>query len=186
VLTSEHIADAFDVSALVRKHPITNALSVTLLSQPARPKSTSKTVHVIPGGGRGASIVHALVQRGFNVSVGAVNALDTDYDVAQYFGLECAVEAPFSPISNEVHARNLELIADADVVVLASICFGPANLKNLEAAQQAAHKLVVFEETPIETRDFTRGVAQRMYTGLRGPVFTELSALLTGIESRIR
>ena len=130
--------------------------------------------------------MHALVQRGFNVSVGAVNALDTDYDVAQYFGLECAVEAPFSPISSEVLARNLELIADADVVVLASICFGPANLKNLEAAQQAAHKLVVFEEAPIETRDFTRGVAQRIYAGLQRPVFTELLALLTSIESRIR
>ncbi|MGZ7132360.1 MAG: hypothetical protein ACXVH6_03150, partial [Halobacteriota archaeon] len=93
-----------------------------------------------------------------------------------------------SPISSEVHSRNLQLIREASIVVLPNICFGPANLKNLEAAELAADKLARLEETSIETRDFTLGVAQRMYEDLRNnlPVFTELEKLLIYIESHIR
>src|ERR1035437_2015297 len=187
VLTQEHIAEAFGVSALVRKHPITNAFSITLLPQHTPGARSSAKVHVISGGGRGAPIIHALVQRGLSVSAGAVNTLDTDYDVAQYFSIECAVEAPFSPISSEVHDRNLQLIREASIVVLPHICFGPANLKNLEAAELAADKLVIVEETPIESRDFTHGVAQRIYGDLRcnSPVFAELATLLAYVEAHI-
>jgi iron complex transport system ATP-binding protein len=187
VLTQEHIAEAFGVSAFVRKHPITNAFSITLLPRHTPGERSSAKVHVIPGGGKGAPVIHALVQRGLSVSAGVVNTLDTDYEVAQYFSIECAVEAPFSPISSEVHSRNLQLIQEAAIVVLPNICFGPANLKNLEAAELAADKLVIVEETPIESRDFTHGVAQRIYGDLRSnsPVFAELTTLLAYVESHI-
>ena len=187
VLTHEHIADAFGVSAFVRKHPITNAFSITLLPRHTPGERSSAKVHVIPGGGKGAPVIHALVQRGLSVSAGVVNTLDTDYDVAQYFSIECAVEAPFSPISSEVHSRNLQLIQEASIVVLPNICFGSANLKNLEAAELAADKLVIVEETPIESRDFTHGIAQRIYGDLRSnsPVFAELTTLLAYVESHI-
>ena len=187
VLTQEHIAEAFGVSAFVRKHPITNAFSITLLPRHTPGERSSAKVHVIPGGGKGAPVIHALVQRGLSVSAGLVNTLDTDYEVAQYFSIECAVEAPFSPISSEVHSRNLQLIQEAAIVVLPNICFGPANLKNLEAAELAADKLVIVEETPIESRDFTHGVAQRIYGDLRSnsPVFAELTTLLAYVESHI-
>jgi len=187
VLTQEHITEAFDVSALVRKHPITNAFSITLLPQQTPGERSSEKVHVIPGGGTGAPVIHALVQRGLSVSAGVVNTLDTDYELAQYFGIECAVEAPFSPISSEVHSRNVQLIQEARIVVLPNICFGSANLKNLEAAELAADKLVILEETPIESRDFTHGVAQRVYNDLRSnsPVFSELATLLAYVESHI-
>jgi iron complex transport system ATP-binding protein len=144
-------------------------------------------VHVIPGGGKGAPVIHALIQKGLSVSTGVVNTLDTDYDVAEYYGIECAVEAPFSPISSEVDSRNGQLIREARVVVLPNICFGPANLKNLEAAALAGDKLVILEETPIESRDFTPGVAQRLYGDLRERclVFTELSTLVEYVESHI-
>ena len=116
-----------------------------------------------------------------------MNTLDTGYDVAQYFGIECAVEAPFSPISSEVHSCNVQLIQEALIVVLPNICFRSANLKNLEAAELAADKLVIFEETPVESRDFTHGVAQRIYRDLRRDrrVFAELATLLAYVESRI-
>ncbi|MGZ4894329.1 MAG: ABC transporter ATP-binding protein [Halobacteriota archaeon] len=187
VLTQEHIAEAFGVSALVRKHPITNAFSITLLQQHAPEERSSEKVHVIPGGGKGAPVMHALVQRDLNVSAGVVNTLDTDYEVAQYFDIECAVEAPFSPISSEVDSHNVQLIREARIVVLPNICFGPANLKNLEAAALAEDKLVILEETPIESRDFTPGIAQRLYGDLRERclVFTELATLVEYVASHV-
>jgi hypothetical protein len=43
------------------------------------------------------------------------------------------------------------------------------------------------EETSIEARDFTPGVAQRLYEDLkeRCPVFTELATLVEYVESHI-
>ncbi len=81
----------------------------------------------------------------------------------------------------------MQLIQEACIVVLPNICFGPANLKNLEAAALAGDKLVILEETPIESRDFTPGVAQRLYGDLRERclVFTELATLVEHIESHI-
>jgi hypothetical protein len=86
-----------------------------------------------------------------------------------------------------VHSRNLQLIQEASIVVLPNICYGSANLKNLEAAELAADKLVIVEQTPIESRDFTHGVAQRIYADLRNtsPVFAELKALLAHVEAHI-
>jgi len=187
VLTQEHIAEAFGVSALVRRHPITNAFSIALLPQHTPGERSSETVHVIPGGGKGAPVIHALVQKGLTVSAGVVNTLDSDYDVAEYYGIECAVEAPFSPISSEVDRHNVQLIQEARIVVLPNICFGPANLRNLEAAALVEDKLILLEETPIEDRDFTPGVAQRLYEDLkeRCVVFTELATLVEYVESRI-
>ena len=89
-----------------KKDIITNAFSITLLPQHTTGERSSEKVHVIPGGGKGAPVIHALIQKGLSVSAGVVNTLDTDYYVAQYFGIECAVEAPFSPISSEVDSRN--------------------------------------------------------------------------------
>jgi cobalamin transport system ATP-binding protein len=187
VLNQEHIAEAFGVSALVRKHPITNAFSITLLPHHRPEEHSSETVHVIPGGGKGAPVIHALIQKGLNVSAGVVNTLDSDYDVAEYYGIACAVEAPFSPISSDVDSRNVQLIQEACIVVLPNIYFGPANLKNLEAAALAGDKLVILEETPIESRDFTPGDAQRLYGDLRERclVFTELATLVEYVESHI-
>jgi cobalamin transport system ATP-binding protein len=187
VLTQERIAEAFGVSALVRRHPITNAFSIALLPQHTPGERSSEKVHVIPGGGKGAPVIHALVQQGLSVSVGVVNTLDTDFDIAEYYGIECAFEAPFSPISGEAHERNGKLIEDARVVILPNICFGPANLKNLEAAALAQDKLVILEETPIESRDFTSGIAQRIYGDLRQtcPVFPELAPLVEYVRAQI-
>jgi len=81
----------------------------------------------------------------------------------------------------------VQLIREARIIVLPNICFGPANLKNLEAAALAGDKLVILEETSIEARDFTPGVAQRLYEDLkeRCPVFTELATLVEYVESHI-
>ncbi len=76
---------------------------------------------------------------------------------------------------------------EASIVVMPNLCFGSANLKNLEAAELSADKLVIVEETPIESRDFMHGVAQRIYGDLRNnsPVFAELTALLAYVVSHI-
>ena len=99
--------------------------------------------------------------------------------------IECAVDAPFSPFRAR-NSRNLRL-SGSIIVVLPNLCFGSANLKNLEAAKLAADNFAIVEQTPIESRDFTHGVAQRIYGDLRNnsPVFAELMSPLAYVEAHI-
>ncbi|MCP8317316.1 MAG: ABC transporter ATP-binding protein [archaeon] len=180
VLTDENIERVFHVSAIVKKHPITNSLYVVPLCTPelksVQPRALK--VHIICGGGTGASLMRILLEHGYKISVGVLNVLDTDYEVACTLGIPVVSEAPFSSITEEVHKTNLNKIGNANVVILTDAPFGRGNLKNLGGAMMALEKgitTIVVEEKPIQERDFTGGYAQASYMELRrrGAIFVE-------------
>ena len=76
-------------------------------------------VHLVCGGGTGAGLMRELVDAGYEVTAGVLNALDTDEETGRELGLQMAVEAPFSPVGDEAHADNLELMRAADLVIVA-------------------------------------------------------------------
>lgn len=129
-------------------------------------------VHLICGGGSGSFLMRELTEMGFLVTLGVVNALDTDEVTGRELGLTMAVEAPFSPIAEETFSENLSLIRQSEVVVLTRVPFGPGNLKNLEAAAVAARegKPVWVVEKDLKERDFT-GKASEMLSHLDGVKF---------------
>jgi len=94
-------------------------------------------VHLVCGGGTGSSLMRELTDRGYEVSAGVLNALDSDEVTGRELGLRMAVEAPFSPIGDDAHAENLRLMADADLVVLSDVPLGHGNARNLDAVQTA-------------------------------------------------
>ncbi len=158
----EHIKEIFGIDVIVRRHPITGKFYVL----PVKLEKIGKAkVHVICGGGSGAKLMLSLER----ASAGVLNILDTDWEIANSLGFEIVSEAPFSPITEESHEKNLRLIDKADRVILADVPFGYGNLKNLEAALYASElgKLIVIEKTPIERRDFTNGRATELYRKLK-------------------
>ena len=180
VLTTENIKRVYGVEALVKRQSITNSIYVTLLPSRDRiPPSDSLFegisksikpffVHIICGAGTGSQLMHILLEKGYKVTAGVLNAIDTDYEM-NYLGIPIVSEAPFSPISCEAHKANLDLIDKADVVVLTNIPFGYGNLKNLEAAELALENkpVLLIEGTPIEKRDFTHGEAKKTYNRMK-------------------
>jgi iron complex transport system ATP-binding protein len=169
VLTTENIKKVFHVSVVIGKHPISRLPYITPISQVKR-FSSGKKIHIICGGGTGAPLMHSLLQRGYIVSTGVLNVLDSDYEAAVHLGIEIAIEAPFSYITDEAFAANLELIKNSDAVLLANIPFGRANLKNLEACEIALKlrkPVIIVEESPVEARDFTAGEATRKMAQLK-------------------
>ncbi len=176
VLTAENIKTAFGADVIVKRHALTNQCYVSpvpsSLKQPttAAPPTKHKTVHLICGGGEGASLMYLLAEHGYNVTAGVVNLLDTDHEVAQLLNIPVVTEAPFSPITENAFQAQLALIEQADVVVLCNIPVGFGNLKNVEAAEvtltQMGKSLVVVEADPIEKRDFTGGEATARITAL--------------------
>jgi iron complex transport system ATP-binding protein len=137
----------------------------------ARDSNRHITVHLICGGGEGAPLLYLLSEKGYNVTVGVVNLLDTDCEVAQLLNILVVTEAPFSPITEDAFNAHIKLIENADIVVLCDIPVGFGNLKNIEAAEVALERLgkkvVVVEIEGIEKRDFTGGEATKRLLELK-------------------
>lgn len=193
VLTSENIKEVFGVNAIVKRHPITDSLYVIPLSKPKPTLPKDLSIHLICGAGTGTTIMKPLVDRGYNVTAGVLNVLDTDHETAQLLGIPVISEAPFSPITEEAHRANLEMMSKASAVVLTAFCVGYGNLRNLEAAEVALEKgipVFILEDKSIEQRDFTKGKAQKHLMELksRGAIsvgnHNEFLSLLDKLEGK--
>ncbi|MDH7606996.1 MAG: ABC transporter ATP-binding protein [Candidatus Bathyarchaeota archaeon] len=195
VLTEENVSKVFSVEVIVRRHPITNSLYIVPISplQEIIPTKNFK-VHVIAGGGTGAPLIKILYRKGYYVTAGVLNLLDSDYEECSMLGIPTVGEAPFSPITNENHEKNLGMVNQADIVILSNVCFGHGNLKNMEAvlyAVERGKKVIIVEETPIQQRDFTKGKAEELYMKLKnsGAVtvknYYEVPSLLKNLENEL-
>jgi iron complex transport system ATP-binding protein len=169
VLTRDHIRNAFKADVLVRRHPMTGSIYITLMNtvKADRQSNGGLKVHVVSGAGTGARLLYALASRGYTLTAGVLNVLDSDYDVATELGVKTITEAPFSPITPEAAALNLEAMKAADIIVVSDLPFGWGNMKNLETvAELAADKPIVLVEGP-ENRDFTGGKATETLSRLK-------------------
>jgi iron complex transport system ATP-binding protein len=161
-LTSKNVKKVFSVDTIVKKHPITGQLHVIPISRPIIQLQKSLLIHLICGGGTGSPVMKTLLDEGYRLTAGVLNLLDTDEETAQLLAIPTTNEAPFSPITDEPHKANLQMISQADVLVVTPTQFGEGNLRNLEAAKSALEygtPTVLLEDGPIEDRDFTRGKA---------------------------
>jgi iron complex transport system ATP-binding protein len=183
VLTPTNLEAAYGVK--VQVSPGRDGYPLVTVEGPARPGTASAeraaggtagrvrrdagrqgTVHLICGGGSGAALIRQLVGAGYQVSCGALNRGDSDWETARRYGLAVAEEAPFSAIGAEAHAANLALLRQAAAVVVGDVPFGPGNLPNLRAARAAlaaGRPVFVCDFTPLAERDFTGGEAAREY-----------------------
>jgi iron complex transport system ATP-binding protein len=161
-LTSENVKKVFSVNTIVKKHPITGQLHVIPISRPIILVQKSLLIHLICGGGTGSQVMKTLLDEGYRITAGVLNLLDTDHETAQLLSIPTTNEAPFSPITDETHKANLQVISKANVVVVTPTQFGEGNLRNLDAAKTALENgipTILLEDGPIEERDFTNGKA---------------------------
>jgi len=188
VLTVENIKRVFNADVLVNRHPLTKKLYITLLPKLKRVSTEgSLKVHLICGDGRGALLMRELKNRNFEVSAGVLNVLDSDEEVANLLEVPIVTEAPFSGITDKAYRRNLDLIFQSDLVIVTNIPFGPGNIGNLYAAEEALKQgipVILMEETEIRERDYTGGEAERMVKALKekgalvGRGFSEVLTLI--------
>ncbi|MDD4238415.1 MAG: heme ABC transporter ATP-binding protein [Desulfotomaculaceae bacterium] len=184
VLTADNIKEVYGTSVLIRKHPVTGRPAVMLLARGFQSAlAEGKRVHVVCGGGAGASLLEQLANCGYVVTAGVLNIGDVDWETARSLELTTAEEDPFSSITGRSHQENLELIKNADACIMASIPFGSGNIKNLEAVSLAltwGKPVLLMEEEKIQERDYTGGQAVLLYNELKskGAVVTQDEAAI--------
>jgi len=179
VVTSSALEKAYRVPIKVVRHP-EHDLPFVLPSPPRRRaagRGELGRVHVVGGGGMAGAVLEELVAGGFEVSAGVLNAGDADWSRARELGVEVVEAPPFSPIGDAEHEANLRAMASAARVVVAPVPFGFGNLRNLEAAVEAARRgarVLVMDEVAVSGAGGT--IAKRDYCSGRA------SALLAELD----
>jgi len=175
VLTSENLSKAYGVNALVYKNSMTGQLDFYI--HDGKKDKGRRIVHVIGGGGSASGVIRLLFENGFKISAGVFAHGDSDLNCAEIFGIEHLAGKPFSEICDELLIANIEKVKNAEFTILCNMPFGLQNLKNLEAAKYAGN-LVIIEDDPPESRDFTGGRAVELYNELKKNAVVTTSATL--------
>jgi iron complex transport system ATP-binding protein len=180
VLRPEILESVYGVRAYMHRH----AGRTYLTFSPRLRGERRGRVHVVCGGGTGAGLMRELVDAGYEVTAGVLNALDTDEETGRELGLQMTVEAPFSPVGDETHADNLELMRAADLVVIAAVPVSTGNVRNIEAALEVlAEGTPVWADAGVLETDFAGGVT----AGLAGAgvrLFAGEDELLAAVRER--
>lgn len=170
VLTPAVLSEVFGVDSVVTRHAVTERPYVIFLpgGEGAVPAAGPR-VHLVCGGASGASLMRELLERGCHVTAGVLNLGDGDEEVGRALEVKMVTEAPFSHISPEAHRSNLELIGEAEVVVVSDLYLGPGNLANLRAvgaALRQGKRALLYSPRPMRERDHTGGEGLEAYRGL--------------------
>jgi len=169
VITEDMIRTVYRAQVVVGENPRTGAPHIALVPgvSPRAAQRKGVKVHVICGGGSASDLIRRLVIEGYSVSAGALNVGDSDHQIATSLATEVVGLAPFSPVSDSAHARNLELARAADCVIVTRVPIGEGNLKNLEAALEASSsgvQTIIFNA--FENQDFCSGKATAIFREL--------------------
>lgn len=179
VLRPEIVEAVYGVRAYVHRHA-----GRTYLTFSPRPRAERLgRVHVVCGGGTGSGLMRELVDAGYDVSAGVLNALDTDEVTGRELGLQMVVEAPFSPVGEDAYSENLALMRAADLVMVAAVPVSHGNARNIEAVLEAlAGGTPVWAHSGVLEGDFS-GVTTGL--GAAGATLFEGEAsLLAALEKR--
>lgn len=172
VLTRENLKKAYASDVVISRHPMNGQLHISWV--PTKNKSGvypgyRPAVHLIGGGGTAGRIMEAMAYAGWTVTAGVLNRGDTDWDQGRLLGIQMVEIPPFAPIGEEDQQRNLALMKQADCVLVAEVPFGPGNIQNLYVVQEAqawGMPLFLVGAKPVAERDYTGGLATRIYERL--------------------
>ena len=169
-LRPEVIREVFGAEVEVSVSPANGALQIQTLGLSDETPGNAgppPVVHLICGGGSGAALMRRLHEERVAFSAGVVNPGDTDRSLAGLLGAHLIEGAPYSPISDADHIRNLAAARRAGLVVVCDMPVGAGNLRNLAAAVEALESgvPVVLLRDGLhhgECRDYTGGEATEL------------------------
>jgi iron complex transport system ATP-binding protein len=167
VITPDLLAEAFGVRLDISEDPVSKRPIVRYRrTRESGSLSMGVRVHVICGGGAGASLLRRLHIEGVDVTTGVLNEGDSDLAYARGLGIEAVEEAPFSPISEGAAEKAKALMEKADVILIAAVPFGEGNVRNISVMpSERAGVTVVLE--PRGEWDFSGGKASEKFDLLR-------------------
>lgn len=168
VLTYENIRAIFRIEALVKPHPMTGKPYILPAYMHQSSVRANRRIHVVCGGGTGSDILYLLHARGFTVTCGILNVLDTDYGTAVRLGLPCVAEPPFHGITPESLSDLRGYLDHADAVIVTAMPIGRGNIDNLRVLLDYRKPMFLFyRDGNSAMEDYTGGDADAVLTELQ-------------------
>ena len=160
IITPENLQRAFRVEVRIATNPLTGAPQVLPLLNTAAVQLDGLKVHLFCGGGSGKSLLRKLHLAKATVSAGPLNQGDADEEVATALNSEVIYEVPFQPFSGQSISATRQSLAQAEVIIIATIWWGNGNLPCLDLAAEALQQgTPVYLLNPTRKQDFTAGKA---------------------------
>jgi len=110
-----------------------------------------------------------LNQAGYDLSVGPVSAQDSGCRFAHFNGLPVVIVPPFTNMNQEHRGKHLQLMRDAEVIVVPPIPFGEGNLplfKEVEQVLEEGKSLYLIDFAEVSKRDYSGGKALELLSGM--------------------
>ncbi len=162
VLTPATVKAAFGVPCIVGTNPATGSVYVHFL--PPAERSTERKRAVIIGGGGAASPMLPALGAAYEIRLGVVAPLDSDYSLAMQLGIPVITEAPFAPVSERALSELRRELRAASKVIVAPIWVGKGNLAVLQALDELndVTNVVIVDPQGMASRDFADGAATHL------------------------
>lgn len=172
VITAENIKKSYGVEASVFRHPLHGVLQISVHNRNKllSVKAGAKRVHVIGGGEEALPVLELLSAKGFNLSVGPVSAQDSGSRFAHFYGFPVIIVPPFTSMNKAHRQAHLELLRQADLIVVPPIAFGEGNLPIFEEVEKVlleGKTVCLLDAENIEERDYSGGKAKLVISRLK-------------------
>lgn len=173
VVTQENLKKLYNMKMLIRNNTLFNKPEVVPI-RVIKPKQTDnpKRIHVICGAGSASRLIEELDNKGYEVTTGVVNEGSNDYLVSEALGLEMVSQKPFMPVTIDLQKRNLELMKEADMILIADVPFGDMNIMNLYGIENLNKPVYVHEHAL--NSDFTNGKLKEALDKIRETSVVEI------------
>lgn len=160
VIVEHNMELLYDMKMLIRQNAVFEKPEIVPLRVlDHQPAANPLHVHVICGGAGACKVLDELKSLGHRVTAGVVNQGSDDWLMCKDLGIDRVEVAPFTTIRWEDQKKNLNLMADADVILVADVPFGNGNIENLTGLETLNGALYVHQS--VVYNDYTGGGVQR-------------------------
>lgn len=156
IVTKKNMEELYQMKLLIRQNPLFHKPEIVPV-RVLRGKRAAHPlrIHVICGGDGALRILEELDDRGHILTAGVINEGSGDCDLCRYLQIPHVEIPPFTPVTWQDQQRNLQMMRDADVILVADMPFGENNLMNLEGLEQV--KGQIFFHKNALSGDYTGG-----------------------------
>ncbi len=156
VINRENMESLYQMKLMIRENALFHKpeiVPIRVMEEKQIP--ARRHIHVICGASGAVRLLEELDARGYEVTAGVLNQGSEDWAVCQALDLKCVEIEPFTPVTEEKQQENLEMMKDADIVLVADVPFGKSNLMNLRGLENVSGE-IYFHKNAL-SNDYTAG-----------------------------
>ena len=156
VVNRQNMETLYQMKLMIRQNPLFHKPEIIPIRVMEEERAKAPLhIHVICGASGAVRLLEELDAKGYKVTAGVLNRDSSDWEMCQELHIRCVETEPFTPITEKKQEENQKLMEDADVIVVADVPFGEANLMNLQGLERMKGKLY-FHKNALSS-DYTGG-----------------------------